>query len=756
MKKHEFIIAENLDLTNCDREPIHIPGSIQSHGLLFVLQEPEFKILQVSKNTYELIGYDYEDLLNQPLTKFLSEEQINAIAQCLDGDFECVNPLKLSIQVEENLLYFDGIVHRDREMVILELEPTDNREYINFLKFYHLINSTVSKLQNAPTLQKMCQIVVKKVRKLTGFERVMVYKFDEDGTGCVIAEEKRDDLSPYLQLCYPHSDIPKQARQLYSCNWLRIIPDVNYEPIEIVPALNPLTNTTVDLSFSVLRSVSPIHIEYLKNMRVTASMSISIMKNKKLWGLIACHHSSPQYLSYEIRTACEFLGKIISSELVDKEANEDFDYKMKLRFIQGKFIESISQAESFMTALAESGSNLLEIVNATGAFICLEHQHIIIGNTPEISDLHKLLAWIENQTQDNIFSTNILPKVYPQAEEFKDVGSGLLALTISRIHRNYILWFRAEVIRTVNWGGNPNKPVETIENGASRLVPRKSFEMWQETVKNSSLPWKDYEIEAVTELRSAIVNIVLRRADELAKINIELERSNSELDTFAYIASHDLKEPLRGIYNYSSFLMEDYADVLDEDGLSKLKTLLRLTQKMENLIESLLHFSRLGRAELSRQRINLNELLQGVIDVININYQQSFVDIIIPRSLPEIIGDRIQINELFTNLITNAIKYNDKANKRVEIGFIDADETSQDDSQQFKVFYVKDNGIGIPEKHYDTVFRIFKRLHGQKEYSGGTGAGLTIAKKIVERHGGKISIESIVEEGTTFFLSLPI
>ncbi|NJL63813.1 MAG: GAF domain-containing protein [Methylacidiphilales bacterium] len=703
-----------------------------------------------------------EDLLNQPLAKLLSPEQINAIAQCLDGDFECVNPLKISINVKDDLLYFDGIVHRDREIIILELEPTDNKEYINFFKFYHLINSTVTKLQNAPNLQQMCQLVVKEVRNLTGFERVMVYKFDEDDTGCIIAEEKQDDLSSYLHLRYPHSDIPKQARQLYSYNWLRIIPNVNYEPIEIVPLINPLTNASIDLSFSVLRSVSPIHIEYLKNMGVTASMSISIIRNQKLWGLIACHHSSPKYISYEVRTACEFLGKIISSELADKEANEDLDYKIKLKLIQGKFIESISQAENFITALAESESNLLEIVNATGAFICLERQHITIGETPELADLDRLLAWIENQTQENIFFTNTLPKIYPQAEKFKDVASGLLALTISKTHRNYILWFRSEVIRTINWGGNPNKPVEIVENGELHLFPRKSFAMWQETVKNSSLPWKDCEIEAASEIRSAVISIVLRKADELAKINIELERSNNELDAFAYIASHDLKEPLRGIHNYSSFLMEDYAEVLDENGFSKLQTLLRLTQKMEDLIDSLLHFSRLGRAELSRQRINLNELLQSVIDVININYQESLVDIIIPQILPDVIGDRIQIHELFTNLVTNAIKYNSKANKWVEIGCIDADETAETASfdensqQKLKMFYVKDNGIGIPEKHYDTIFRIFKRLHGQKDYGGGTGAGLTIAKKIVERHGGKISVESIVGQGTTFLFSLPI
>jgi two-component system, chemotaxis family, sensor kinase Cph1 len=772
MKEQEIITAKNVDLSNCDREPIHVSGSVQSHGVLFILQEPEFEVLQVSNNVQELINHYPEDLLGQPLINFLGAEQIDCIKKCLDDDFEYVNPLKISIQVGEKNLFFDGIVHHTQDKVCLELEPTENQEYINFLKFYHLVNSTVTKLQNSSNLQEMSEIAVKEVKKLTNFERVMVYKFDPDGSGSVIAEEKADDLIPYLQLRYPSSDIPQQARQLYSYNWLRIIPDVNYQPREIISSENSLTDTDtdtdLDLSLSVLRSVSPIHIEYLKNMGVTASMSISIIRNKKLWGLIACHHSSPKYISYEVRTACEFLGKVFSSELADKQENEDLDYKVKLKSMQTKFIASISQAENLISGLGECESNLLlDFIDARGVIICSGDQCSSIGHTPAKEDLPPLIAWVNKQTQDNIFYTNILSQLYPQAEKYKDVASGLLALTISRIHKNYILWFRPEVIKTVNWGGNPNKPVEISENGELRIYPRKSFAMWQETVKNSSLPWKNCEIEAVTELRSAIVSIVLRKADELAKINIELERSNSELDAFAYIASHDLKEPLRGIHNYSSFLMEDYADILDANGLSKLQTLVRLTQRMEDLIDSLLHFSRLGRAELSRQQIDLNDLLQAVIDVIQISQQESSVDIIIPRHLPEIVGDRIQINELFTNLITNAIKYNDKVNKIVEIGFIDTHklDTYQNffiknidneySSESFQVFYVKDNGIGIPKKHHEIIFRIFKRLHGQKDYGGGTGAGLTIAKKIVERHGGKISIESIVGEGTNFYFSLP-
>ncbi|MCJ8280213.1 MAG: ATP-binding protein [Rivularia sp. ALOHA_DT_140] len=763
--QQETVNAQNVNLTNCDREQIHIPDSIQSHGVIFVLKPVDFTVLQVSKNIQSLLGYSPEDVLNQPLLNLLSESDINSIERCLAEDFDHVNPLKISLTIQDNIQYFDAIVHQYKELVILELEPTLEREYVNFVKFYNLVNSCVAKIQATQTVLDCCNVIVKEIKKLTGFDRVMVYRFNDDGSGNIIAESKIDKMIPYLGLRYPATDIPLQARQLYINNWLRIISDVNYQPVEIIPTLNPLTKKNIDLSFSSLRSVSPIHIEYLKNMGVTASMSISIIRNQQLWGLIACHHSQPKYVSFEVRTVCEFLGKILSAELIEKQDNQELDSRIKIKNISKYFVERISQTDNFIDALIREEQKLLDIVAATGVVVCSKDDFISIGEVPEKTEVQYLLNWVDNQTKDNIFHTNTLPILYPQAEKYKDVASGLLALVISRTQRIYILWFRPEVIQTVDWGGNPTKSVEKLPDGEIRIHPRKSFALWQETVQNSSLPWKKSEIEAVAELRSAIVSIVLNKADELAKINIELERSNNELDAFAYIASHDLKEPLRGIHNYSSFLMEDYAEVLDEEGISKLQTLIRLTQRMEDLIDSLLHFSRLGRAELSFEETNLNDTLDNVLDVIKVSQLSNSIDISIPRTLPIVSCDRVQINELLTNLISNAIKYNRNPQKIVEIGFIDTPEQLEQLNplihQKLKyqnqvTIYVKDNGIGIPEKHFDNIFRIFKRLHGKKDYGGGTGAGLTIAKKIIARHGGEIWLKSKVGVGTTFYFSLPL
>ncbi|MBE9107954.1 GAF domain-containing protein [Nodosilinea sp. LEGE 07298] len=749
-------MVDPIDLTNCDREPIHIPGAIQPHGVLLVLHDPTLEILQVSSNTRTLLGLAPEDLLGQSLSKLFSAGQIQQIRQGLAEDFESLNPLQLSVDQGERSRHFDGIVHCIDSVIILELEPRGDLQSPDFIDFYHQVRGVITHIQKAPSLQAMGQVVVKEVRRMTGFDRVMVYQFDETGAGSVIAEDTHQD-EPYLGLRYPATDIPNQARHLYTLNWLRLIPQSQYEPVPLVPALNPVTQAPLNLSLAVLRSVSPLHREYLRNMGVAASMSISLIKNQQVWGLIACHHNEPNYIPYDIRTACEFIGQVMSVELDNKAASEDIDYKMHVKSRLTEFVNALSQADHFLDGMARLDTQLLGLVNATGAIVCSGNQCIGFGQTPHDDDINALLDWIKPRFDQGLFKTQCLMQDYPAAAAYKDIASGVLGLEISSIHRNFMLWFRPEVIQTVNWGGNPNKPVEIAADGSLRLSPRQSFELWQETVKGTSLPWKASEIEAVQELRNLIVGIVLRQADELALMNYKLQRSNEELDSFAYIASHDLKEPLRGIHNYANFLMEDYSEVLDQDGVAKLQTLVRLTQRMEDLINSLLHFSRLDRAELQPQPVDLNDLVQQVTATLKIARSQNDIEFRIPQPLPQVPCDRTQVTELFTNLISNAIKYNDKAHKWIEVGAIDPSEAPPPDSSPITaspVFYVRDNGIGIPPQFTDKIFQIFRRLHGRDDYGGGTGAGLTIARKVVERHGGRIWVKSTPGEGSTFFLTL--
>ncbi|MEO0457320.1 MAG: ATP-binding protein [Cyanobacteria bacterium P01_A01_bin.114] len=752
------------DIDSCDREPIHIPAAIQPHGVLLVLSEADWTIVQVSQNTADYLGKTPETLLGQPLSGLLNDAQMRTLQQCLAAAFETVNPLRFELEVGGTVQGFSGVVHRSDDAVLLELEPLEpeaNQTAVSFFDFYSLVKQPVSRLQQTQTLAELCQTAADAVKQVSGFDRVMVYKFDPDGSGSVIAEALQPELSPFIGLHYPATDIPEQAKYLYVLNPLRLIPDVTYRPVPLTPMNNPLSDTPLDMSLSTLRSVSPLHIEYLGNMGVSATIAISLVQNHRLWGLIVGHHGSPRQLSYELRTICEFLGQVTSLELTAREEGEDAQYKIGLKEIQTSFIAALTQGQTLKTGLTHNPAHLTALTGSTGVAFYEKGEITLLGETPQLSEVSDLVRWVKEQFgQDVVYHTPALSQVYPAAAEFESGTSGLLALAISEVQQLYVLWFRPEVLQTVNWAGKPDKPVVVDPEGTVRMSPRQSFELWKETVRRRALPWKPCEIEAALELRTAVIGMVLQKADELSQLNSELTRSNIELDAFAYIASHDLKEPLRGIHNYSSFLIEDYGDQLGDDGAHKLQTLMRLTHRMEDLINSLLHYSRLGRAELSVVPEDLNEILDGVLDVVKISKPEQ-VNFVIPRALPTIACDRTQIIELFTNLISNSIKYNNKAEKSVEVGYLSSNEATAQGvwpaaSQALRnpVFYVRDNGIGIRDKHLENVFRIFKRLHPPGRFGGGTGAGLTIVKKIVERHGGQIWINSVYGEGSTFYFTL--
>jgi two-component system, chemotaxis family, sensor kinase Cph1 len=604
--------SSDLSLTNCDREPIHISNAIQAHGVMLVFAEADGMIFQVSQNSQAFVGKKPAELLGKPLSVLLESAQITTIRDCLNGEFESVNPLSFLLTVGEKIQAFVGIVHRTDGVVVLELEPVLSPQAVSFFDFYKFVKAPIDRIQSTQNLTELSQQAVTEIRNLTGFDRVMLYRFDPDGSGHVIAENKSEDAESFLGLHYPATDIPKQAKELYRLNLLRIIPDPLYQPVLLEPALNPVTGKPLDLSLSVLRSVSPLHTEYLTNMGVGGAMSISILRDRQLWGLIACHHPSPKQLAYETRTICEFLGQVVSFELGAKTDAEDWEHKLNLQTVQSKFVDSITNCKTLSDGLIQNSHHLLDLLSAEG-FVFVEGDQIVsFGNTPPGTAIPDLIKWIDLQiSEDAIYSTSTLVTDYPEFLPYKNIASGLLALRVSRSQQTYLLWFKPEVIQTIDWGGKQQQLTDIDLDGNLRITPRKSFALWKETVQLKSLPWKASEIDAALELRSRIIGIVLQKADELALLNAELERSNIELDSFAYVASHDLKEPLRGIHNYSTFLIEDYGDMLGTDGTHKLDTLIRLTQRMEDLINSLLHYSRCGRAELLFQSVDLNKLIQS-------------------------------------------------------------------------------------------------------------------------------------------------
>ncbi len=749
MKDTSIKFANVTNLNELEKQAIHTSSLIQPHGVILVLQEPELKIVQVTTNSYSMFGIHPEDMIERTLEELLDPFQFEIIQRGINQDnLDFINPTKIWVRKDgDDYAIFDGVFHRNTEgILILELEPAASQENIPFLSFYHLARTSINQLQETASLKDFCQIIVQEVRKVTGFDRVMLYKFDEDDHGAVVAEEKLENLEPYLNLHFPASDIPKPARKLFSSNWIRLIPNAYAEPVELFPATHPQSDRPVDLTMSILRSPYPCHLEYLHNMGVGASLTISLIENGKLWGLIACHHLTPKYVPYELRKACEFLGRVIFSEISNREESEDYNYRMKLAQMRSSIIDNLAQSENLVEGLVKDESYLLDLVAAGGAAVCLNGKWTLVGETPTEEELNFLVQWLYKNIDEEVFYTDSLAEIYPEADAYKNFASGLVAMAISR--RNYILWFRPEVIQTVNWGGDPNNAYQTIKSeGGLRLSPRKSFELWKEEVRLTSLPWKQVEINNVKELRRAIVNIVLRQAEELALLAQDLERSNAELKRFAYIASHDLQEPLNHVSNYVQLLEMRYGDHLDEDAKEFIGFTVDGVSLMQTLIDDVLVYSKVDTQGSEFTVTDAGVALEKALTNLQRRISASNAQINIIDSLPTLRADSTQLMQLFQNLIVNAIKFRSAAPLQVDIRV----ERQEDEW----LFSVQDNGIGIDPQYSDRIFVIFQRLHTRDEYPG-TGMGLAICKKIIECHRGKIWVESELGKGATFYFTIPV
>jgi two-component system, chemotaxis family, sensor kinase Cph1 len=499
--------ADPVDLTNCDREPIHIPGAVQPHGVLLALSEPGLEITQVSENAERLLCIPVGSLLGGRLALLLGEQQMATLRRSLAGDDLNENPLYLlTLRLGSDDLPYNAVFHRKNGVLIAELEPATAGHDITFQSLYRVVRTGIAELQDARSVLELCQLAARETRRISGFDRVMIYRFDaEDWHGEVIAEDKGEGMAPFLGLHYPASDIPRQARDLYVSNRIRLIADVAYVPARLVPELNPQTGKPLDLSFAFLRSVSPVHVEYLRNMGVAASMSVSIVKDGQLWGLIACHHPEARQLPYEARAALDLLGQVVSMQLAAKAIGEEYEHRMRLKTIEGRLLRAIAGAGNLAEGLAASGPDLLTFAGAGGAAIYADGRVKLIGAAPDEAQVRELVEWLASEIGEDVFDTDALPAEFPPAAAYKDRGCGVLAVSASRVRRTFVLWFRPEVIRTVNWSGDPHKPATAA--GAQRLHPRKSFELWQQEVHDHSARWQDWEVRAAAELRKAVDGI---------------------------------------------------------------------------------------------------------------------------------------------------------------------------------------------------------------------------------------------------------
>jgi light-regulated signal transduction histidine kinase (bacteriophytochrome) len=638
--------------------------------------------------------------------------------------------------------------HKTPQGLILEFEqPAPDADTASLEALYPQLMGYLASPSHAE-IPSLCRIAAERTRAITGFNRVLVYRFDKDWNGEVVAEDSDGVLPSYLGLRFPASDIPEQARELYRRNRLRLIPTCDYAPAPIVPAISPVDGRPLDLSLAALRSVSPVHLEYMRNMGTTASMSVSIIVEGQLWGLISCHHESRLVVAAPARAACDFIGQILALQVSGRRRMDEAAERITLKQVETDLLARMSQSDTFQHALSAHGPAWLRLTNATGVAVLSDEVITLAGATPSRDQIAELAAWLESQRVTEVFFTDCLSSLYPPAAAFADRASGLLTTPISQLHSSFVMWFRPEVVQTVAWGGDPRKPPGA--NPQERLRPRVSFELWKEQVRLRSEPWSRPEIESARDFRNAVVNFVLRRAEERAELTEQLQRSNKELESFSYSVSHDLRAPFRHIVGYAELLQERESEI---SGVSKhyLANIIDAALSAGRLVDDLLNFSHVGRTNLAKHRVDMNKLTEEVRRSLAPDLEGRRIEWK-TGSLPPAYGDPALLRQALLNLVGNAVKYS--RNRDPAVIEISGRVEHEGPTVGFTTYEVRDNGVGFDMAYASKLFGVFQRLHRAEEFEG-TGIGLALTRRIIDRHGGDIHAEGQPGKGALFRFTLP-
>jgi chemotaxis family two-component system sensor kinase Cph1 len=761
--------ADIPELTACDREPIRTPGRIQPHGVLLAVDAATLRVTAASTNVDRRLGRPPAAVLGRPLADVLGGEAAAAVAAALPGLAYGAGPQYLRTVVPPPLspptpagspaagrtagdpTAYYLLAHQAAGAVVVELEEAGGDDLgASFDAVYPLLRTLVAKLGTAADEAATCDLAAGEVRAITGFDRVLVYRFDEQWDGTVVAESRNDRLPSYLGLRFPASDIPAQARDLYRLNKIRLIPTATYEPAAVVAAAPggggavAAAGSDLDLSFASLRSVSPVHLEYMRNMGTAASMSASVVVGDRLWGLVSCHHHAPRRLPFHVRTACEFVAQVLSLRLAAQAQAAADAERLELKAVQARLLSRMAAADDFRAGLLADPADLLGLTRAAGAAVVSgEGACGLVGAAPPEAFVRALVEWLKAAAPADVYATDELAAAFPAAAAHADAAAGVLAVPFSKLHANYVIWFRPELVRTVTWGGDPRKPPP---DHAGRIHPRASFEAWKQTVRGRSAGWRAGELDAAAELRNNVVGIVLRQAEERAELTGRLEASNKELEAFSYSVSHDLRAPFRHIVGYAELLKETQAADLGPDGRRFVETIIESAHHAGTLVDNLLSFSQMGRASLNLVAVDAGRLVDEVrADVMRDAPGRTIRWVVGP--LPTVRADLIMLRLAVENLLSNAVKYTrDAADATIEVG------CDTDDREH--VFRVADNGVGFDMKYVDKLFGVFQRLHRMEEFEG-TGIGLANVRRIIARHGGRTWAVGAVGKGATFYFTLP-
>jgi two-component system, chemotaxis family, sensor kinase Cph1 len=581
------------DLTNCERELIHLAGAVQPHGLLLTLSVNALKIVQISANSQALLGVSADSLAGKFLNTLGGDiaDQVANIAAT--DDLDEPTPLICHIRIRDKIANFEGAVHRSgRHHLLVEIEPTDlisgqtETVRMNSEKLLEHLGESINRFSDAATIGTLCDSVVRRLRDLTGYDRVMVYKFDPEGHGNIIAEARDPRLESLLGHRYPTTDIPERARELYIRNRLRTLVDVHSEQAALVPRMLPDTGEDLDMSMCHLRSMSPLHIQYLKNMGVTATLVVSLIREGRLWGLIACHHYAPRNLSFSVRAAAGLLAEVISTRIAAIENYAHAQVAIQVRRLEQRLIEATSTEGDWALALFRNPQTLLQPLDATGTALFYGGDIHVSGEVPSTPELRALAQWVHGQHTDSLFNCASISQANPQLKSLTVTASGVLAVRLSSSRQDYLMWFRKEQLHSVVWAGNPAKTV--VGTNPLELSPRRSFAAWSEMVRGTALPWSASDIALARAFGTSLTDIIL----QVNSVRLLIAEHQVARTRVAVAAS---EQPVvigdtarRVIFVNDAFLKLTHRSLEDISGLNKIEFLFKDPCELATLLTTLL------------------------------------------------------------------------------------------------------------------------------------------------------------------------
>lgn len=740
------VVGEMIDSSECDRELIHLPEAIQPHGALIVVDAESLMVRVVSRNFESVCGAPFSDVLDQSAARLLSRDFLQAVLE------ETADAGRRSSGATKILggAWVDFVAHRSGKGLILELQV----KLSVLLAAGFQLNQEQSFLEDFygsliafPTRAYVAQEAARRLRRFTGFDRVLIYQFDGGGNGCVIAEDKETDWDQSLVgLHFPASDVPKQARALFLQNRVRHVPNNAYVAVDLVRAPGAGQEAPTDLSFASLRSVSPLHREYQRNMGVVASFSASILVEGELWGLVIGHNRLPRHLSWDRVAAIERAAELLGPRLAHAETQENVNVRRSHEKVHRDFIDQLAAAEDLLDSLERGAIGLTELyAGATGAVAQIGGQMVIVGETPSPPKIQHFIRWLQDKVEEDVWATDCLSGYLPEFLEEKASASGALVCFLTPNHLDLVIWFQPEAMEAVVWAGDPGQ--KPVVDGS--LLPRKRFERWIELKSAHSSPWADWKLELASRLSHAITSVLSAQFVKLKTLNEKLELASGVKDRFLAQMSHELRTPLNAVIGFSELIAANFAGPTTQKQQEYLGDVLSAGKHLLSLINDILEISRLeaGKHVIEPILLDASDVARRALEMLSPQANQKGVSLRpAPRAAIWITTDERALTQVLVNLLSNAIKFT-KAGGEVGAAIVET-------ATAVKIS-VSDNGIGMDAATLGKIGAPFFQAQHAYRTAEGTGLGLSIVKALVKANGGDIHFRSEPGVGTTVTVTLP-